>query len=256
MISKFTGQRGMSLVEVTIILMVLSIVTAVLSPSIADYVDDARQVKAKEDVEAIGVSVARLIKDTGYPFMVESGAVTLVDRFKMANRADLAFSTGNIPVAQSGVDNGMPAAATAIQGAVAWDDTIAETSGKVSLYNQLVANTPAYTDPTTALTSANPAAPGALGKFGLGWRGAYLSGIVTPDPWGFRYVCNTVFLGAATDATATNGGAAVGWTNDTVCLSAGRNNQIELNFDTAAGGTTFAGTQNDDVIYVVSGYGR
>lgn len=246
----------MSLVEATIILMVLTILTAVLSPSISDYVEDARNVKAKEDVEAIGISIARLIKDTGYPFMVESGTVTLADRFKIANRADLAFSTGNIPAVQTGVDAGYPAG-SAVQSAVNWTDTIAETDGKVSLYNQLVANTPVYTDPTATLTSASPAAPGALGKFGLGWRGAYLSGVVTPDPWGFRYTCSTVFLGAGTDVTGTAAGsAAVGWPNDAICVAAGRNNQIEVHFDTSAGGTTFAGSQNDDVIMVISGFGK
>ena len=246
----------MSLVEATIILMVLSIVTAVLSPSVADYVDDARQVKAKEDVEGIGIGIGRLLKDTGYPFLVEDATVTAVDRFKMANRADLAVSSGNIPAVQAGVDTGVVATATALQGAVTWTDAIAETDGKVALYNQLVANAPTYPDPTTALSTANPAAPGALGKFALGWRGAYLGGVITPDPWGFRYECNTVFLGSATDATASNGGATVGWSNDTVCLSAGRNNQIELNFDNAAGATTFSGTQNDDVVFVISGYGK
>ena len=246
----------MSLVEATIILMVLSIVTAVLSPSIADYIDDARHVKAKEDVEAIGIGIGRLLKDTGYPFLVEDATVTAVDRFKMANRADLAVGSGNIPVVQAGVDSGVPATATALQGAVDWTDTIAETSGKVSLYNQLVANTPTYPNPTTALSTANPSAPGALGKFALGWRGAYVGGIITPDPWGYRYTCNTVFLASATDATASNGGATVGWSNDTVCLSAGRNNQIEVNFDNTAGATTYSGTQNDDVLFVVSGYGK
>ena len=256
MISRLKGQSGMSLVEATIILMVLAIVTAVLSPSMADYVNDARRVKTKEDVEVIGIAIARLLKDTGFPFMVEDGTVAAADRFKMANRADLAFGTGNIPAVQAGVDSGKAADANAQQGAVDWTDTIAEATGKVALYNQLVANTTSYPNPTTSLTSANPAAPASLGAFGLGWRGAYVGGVIAPDPWGYRYTCNTIFLGAATDATAANGGASVGWNNDTVCLSAGQNNQIETNFDGAAGATTFSGTQNDDFVFVVSGYGR
>ena len=50
----WNSERGMSLVEATIILMVLAILTSVLAPSIGDYVNDARQVKAKEDLEALG----------------------------------------------------------------------------------------------------------------------------------------------------------------------------------------------------------
>ena len=56
---------GMSLVEATIILLVLMLLTAVLAPSIFDYVHDAQTVKVKEDCEAIGVSVARMVRDVG-----------------------------------------------------------------------------------------------------------------------------------------------------------------------------------------------
>ena len=251
-----TVEKGMSLVEATIILMTLAILTAVLAPSINDYVEDARNVKAKEDAEGIGIAIARLIKDTGYPFMVEDATVTLSDRFKMANRADLAVGTGAIPSVQAGVDTGVVADATALQAAVTWTDTIAETSGKVALYNQLVANTPTYPQPGTALATANPSSPGSLGKFGLGYRGAYLSGVIVPDPWSNRYTCSTIFLGSGSDATATNGGSGVGWSNDAVCLSAGRNGQIETHFDSAGGGTVLAGSQNDDVVFVISGYGK
>src|SRR5687767_7383196 len=48
---KWNAEKGMSLVEATIILMVLAILTAVIAPSAGDYVNDARQTKAKEDVE-------------------------------------------------------------------------------------------------------------------------------------------------------------------------------------------------------------
>lgn len=246
----------MSLVEATIILMTLAILTAVLAPTINDYVEDARRVKAKEDVEVIGISIARLLKDTGYPFMVESGTVVAADRFKMANRADLAVGSGNIATVQAGVDDSKAADANAVQGAVFYNGIVSDSDGRVSLYDQLVANKPTYTSPTASIDSANPSSPGALGAFGLGYRGSYLSGVVTPDPWGYRYVCTTVFLGSATDATSTNGGAATGWADDAKCLSAGRNNQIETNFDNAQGATTFSGSQNDDVIMVITGFGR
>ena len=68
----WNSERGMSLVEATIILMVLAILTSVLAPSIGDYVNDARQTKAKEDLEALGTSVARLVRDTGLPFPVRT----------------------------------------------------------------------------------------------------------------------------------------------------------------------------------------
>ena len=44
--SRLKSNAGMSLVEATIILMVLAILTAVIAPSAADYVNDARHTKA------------------------------------------------------------------------------------------------------------------------------------------------------------------------------------------------------------------
>src|SRR5689334_9700995 len=67
---KWNTERGMSLVEATIILMVLSILTAVIAPSVGDYIEDARHTKAKEDVEAIGGGILRTVRDSGLPCLV------------------------------------------------------------------------------------------------------------------------------------------------------------------------------------------
>ena len=77
------GQRGMSLVEATIILMTLAILTAVIAPAMTDYVEDAKTVKAKEDVEALGISIQRLLQDTGFTglkFTDGTAALTLANR--------------------------------------------------------------------------------------------------------------------------------------------------------------------------------
>jgi type II secretory pathway pseudopilin PulG len=263
MIRKRNGERGMSLVEVTIILMVLAIVTAVAAPSIADYVDDARGVKGKEDVEAIGTAIARLLRDTGAPFLLEDGDVAIASRHVTNNRVDLAVGSGMEPRVAAGVDNSV---ATNLQATLTWTDDIAAaaataaTGGVQSLYDHLVSNDATYVLPTALIDTADPSAPNALGKFGRGWRGAYLSGIVGPDPWGYRYACNTAFLGTATDPAATgNGHPARGWSTDVFCLSAGPNSVIETDIESANGGVTFSGSgdpANDDVIYVISGYGR
>src|SRR4051812_3418876 len=60
---KWNSERGMSLVEATIILMILAILTAVVAPSMSDSINDARDVKAKEDVEAIGTGIMRMLRD-------------------------------------------------------------------------------------------------------------------------------------------------------------------------------------------------
>jgi hypothetical protein len=71
----FTSSRGMSLVEATIILFVLMLLTGVLAPSIGDFVFDAKMVKVKEDCEAIGISIMRLVGDVG-PCLKKAGGET------------------------------------------------------------------------------------------------------------------------------------------------------------------------------------
>jgi len=89
--------------------------------------------------------------------------------------------------------------------------------------------------------------------FGRGWRGAYLSPPIGPDPWGHRYLVNSVFLSVARDARPGTGPGerSGGWSNDTFCISAGPNGR----FETAFGGNAFRGTERrgDDLVFIISG---
>ena len=89
MTRRFAGARGLSLVEVTIMLLVLMTLTGVLAPSIMDFVHDAQWVKAKEDCDAIGVSVVRLMRDVG-PCLKFNGRGSCTKD----NRVDLLYSNG------------------------------------------------------------------------------------------------------------------------------------------------------------------
>lgn len=257
----FSGQKGMSLVEATIILMVLAVLTGVLAPTINQYVDDARDAAAKEDVEAIGTAIARLLRDTGDPFLLVDGDATLADRFKKANRVDLLIGNGMEATAGANVNTATTNTAN-MTGAVGWATDLAAASvNTASMYDQLVSNDATYVAPTTAMDTVDPAVPNSLGAFGHGWRGAYLSGIIKPDPWGYRYMVNSVYLGAASDATtAGEGRAGTGWSFDTFVISGGRNNVIEVDFEaTTLKGTSFAtgsSVGNDDIVSVISGFGR
>ena len=82
--------------------------------------------------------------------------------------------------------------------------------------------------------------------FGQGWRGAYLSPPIGPDPWGHRYLVNTVFLAMASDTPPPVPGQITGgWSNDTFCISAGPNGQYE----TAFGGNP---TNSSDLGYPIT----
>jgi type II secretory pathway pseudopilin PulG len=145
------SHRGQSLAEVSIVLMVLSLVGAVVSPVIGDYVSDARQVKAAADVRVLAVSVARFAFDAqGDP----SGGPGW-------KHLDLLVGEGTTPLPGPGGD-------------AAW--LASPDSGRVgALTEHLVTNTVHY-----------PATPG-LAVWARGWRGPYVASGVGPDPWGHRY---------------------------------------------------------------------
>jgi type II secretory pathway pseudopilin PulG len=59
------SEAGMSLLEATIVLMVMSILAAIVAPPVASYVQSTQQAAASRDVENIGAALARMLDDLG-----------------------------------------------------------------------------------------------------------------------------------------------------------------------------------------------
>ena len=230
------NEHGLSLVEVTIMLLVLMLLTSVLAPSIFDFVNDAKWVKVKEDCEAIGVTVARLSRDVGPCLKFEGDKPCY-----MKNRVDLLFSDG------PKVDETMfgPGAVDVHSMNVYSERLNWDYSNRAdAMEHQFVTNAPGY-------SVTGPASPWGP-NFNLGWRGSYLSPPIGPDPWGHQYLVNTAFLTVALDAkNPGEGNQALGWSKDTFCISAGPNGLYE----TPIGGNGMGGVNRmgDDFIYVIAG---
>lgn len=61
-------QQGFTLIEIIVILAVISILVAILTPTVLKYIDEARSDRAQSDVTNISAMINDLIKDTGqYP---------------------------------------------------------------------------------------------------------------------------------------------------------------------------------------------
>lgn len=61
-------KNGFTLVEIIVILAVISILAAILTPTVLKYISDAQQSRAEEDVKVVSAVINDLIKDTGkYP---------------------------------------------------------------------------------------------------------------------------------------------------------------------------------------------
>jgi type II secretory pathway pseudopilin PulG len=242
---RLASERGLSLVEATIILMVLATLTAVIAPTAGDYMEEARNTKAKEDVEAIGMGIVRLMRDTGLPCVSLNGSSCT-----KVNRVELLVSgsdeTANLPTSDAAAyaTNANFASAAALNWAGATTSPVGVGTRDV-MDPHLVSNTVAYT--AAGFTG------GGGPRHAVGWRGAYLNGPLDVDPWGYGYQASTIFLGVATDATAGTGEGALsgGWSGDVMVVSAGSNGNIQTAFG-ALGGSAVG----DDVVYVVQGSTR
>ena len=235
-------QEGLSLIEATVILGVMSMLTAVVAPAVRTYVQTAQQAAAKRDVEAIGTALGRLLVDIGEAWLHRDGngsAATDPPSHAAANRVDLLVSDGRIPALYSG--------ATRSSGTPEWTAAINDTTVQ-DLDYFLVTNTPSNSSSNAYRTATNMSVTaqfdpdsGATYNSSHAWRGAYLPGPIGADPWGNRYAVNVEFLARGL------GTGPSGNVNDVIVLSAGNNGLIETRIDTDGA------SNGNDVFYVVSG---
>jgi type II secretory pathway pseudopilin PulG len=249
---RLRSEPGLSLVEATIILAVLSVLTAVIAPSIMNYVQDAQNTTAQGDVQAIGSGITQMLKDTGSRCLRTSGTTDCT----IANRVDLLISGGGsdpMGVAATAANVTLPDSESATTATVNWLGSGAVPAQQDLIDDQLIEND----NPTPYSVASQTAGGGPRMK--LGWRGAYLNGPIMADPWGIKYQVNSIFLAVATDAFDTAGSPdqlqeglrEAGWNRDVLVLSSGSNRVVETPFGgSASGGVSAVG---DDVIYVIRG---
>jgi prepilin-type N-terminal cleavage/methylation domain-containing protein len=183
-------RRGFTLIELTVVLAVIVTLALILTPSIANSINEARIARARNDCQTIASGMYQFFRDTGF-FPVwktaqSGGAGT------PANRFQLLVSQGNVPVED------IPSL---------WTTGVAG-----SLADQLVINAPGYT-----LRSATTP---------FGWNGPYFSSQLLADPWGNRYAVNVALVDLSPGAATASGQAKMAvWV-----LSAGPNGIIETPF--------------------------
>lgn len=231
---KRSSERGMSLVEATIILLVLATLTAVIAPSMGDYLEDAREMKAKEDVEALGISIKRLLRDTGLKGLALTNGTAVLT---LVNRADVLTSEGIAPTVAGGAYTN---AGNLTTSPMNWT-TAAQTD---TFETHLVRN-------GSATLATGYAQPSAANR-GKGWRGSYLNAPIGADPWGYKYYANTAFLTVATNAAGALDEGKVFWSKDVIVVSAGADNTLQAEIGGSAGGGSGVAA-SDDVVFIVQG---
>lgn len=190
----FRAQRGVSLIEATVVLSVVAVLASMMAPLASRTLDDARLTRAAEDTDAIAAAIGNFLTDftTFTPFTTTgaSGGTTV----------QMLVSDGDTPRETSGT------------GAAEWDDPVGTSPTVVDfLERQLVTNAPISGGSYNTSSCTPVSAPTNC------WRGAYLNAPVDSDPWGNRYAVNVLYLRSSTS-------------NDVFVLSTGPDEEIDTAF--------------------------
>ena len=150
---------GFTLIEVVVVLAVVAILAAILTPSIVKSIKDSKIARANNEAQVIGAAMATFYKDIG----------------KWPTKQD-AVSTDNFLFILYGAGNPMAAGNYSAW----WSSDGASWPQKDIFNNHLARNTPGG-----ATVVANQYT--IAGKFK--WNGPYLT-TVEADPWNTHYSCN------------------------------------------------------------------
>jgi len=168
-VNAMKANKGFTLLEVAVVLAVIAILAAMLTPIVTSYIDQARVTRANNDVKKIAEAVNLYKRDTGlYP-----GFSTLVDA--RTTQAP-AFTTSLVTCMVSG-----PSTGAALGG------TFSGCSTNVGFLDAFLnVNSIGFSTSSTE----------AVGGRAL-FRGPYLDGLSSSvDPWGTPYVVNSGNLSA------------------------------------------------------------
>jgi general secretion pathway protein G len=154
---------GFTLIEMVVVLAVVAILAAILVPTIANNINDAKLARAKNETQVIGGAVASFYKDLGRWPTANGAAAALADSLTL-----LYGNSGAVPTSGG--------ATTAN-----WVQTGLAATARDTFENQLIGNTPGG-------QAVNVYAVRAVGGE-IGWNGPYI-GQLNSDPWGGYYACN------------------------------------------------------------------
>jgi type II secretory pathway pseudopilin PulG len=164
------AQRGLTLIEVTLMLTVTMAIVAALLPTMTATIRHAEVARALADMTAIATQMDEAYNN-------DMNQEPTIDGDEDGTRVEILVSDGDIPREVSAT------------GSAEWQRPVDNIGGLVDfLERHLVTNNP----------RGNPANAYSTGG-GDAWRGAYLTAPIDPDPWGNRYAVNTEFYVGGND---------------------------------------------------------
>lgn len=207
------SEHGLSLVEVTIMLVILLILAGILIPVMSDSVNSARSVRARNDLSQLAVSIVNfqrdvgpLLLDGGPPRRLQASTASIRPVRTLVSAGDLPLITDRVPVETVQTLLVNPAMSLDGRSVEPWinqkDTDLVD--------NHLRINGRGY--------------PEATGGPGTGWNGPYLTKELAGDPWGNAYIINSGFLRGLPPSVSHCSRCAV------FVISAGPNGLLETPF--------------------------
>lgn len=164
-------RKGFTLIEVIVVIAVVAILAAILTPTITRNIEDSKISRGKNEVQVIAASIASLYKDAGrWPYTNADGPSGGIDRL-LGNSSSVPTGTGPSAGAQ----------------AARWG-TFGITK---SLADFLYFNNP---DDDTGPTNQNQAGQDYPTTGNYAWRGPYADQPLFDDPWGRSYVISARYF--------------------------------------------------------------
>ena len=221
------SERGITIIETTVILSVLFILAGAMAPIVSESVNTARAVKARNDASMIAMGLINLQKDLGGDALSFGSAVATVGRSlalpnvlasegadpEVDGAGDIVEAAIALPILASPGEQSAAMSGDARRAAMRaqrrkWRETRAD-----ALDDHLRTNRRGY----------RYRRPGEYG----GWNGPYVSAQIVGDPWGKRYMINSQFLDGSASAADANGNPR----NAVFVISAGADGVIDTPFE-------------------------
>jgi type II secretory pathway pseudopilin PulG len=168
------SSRGISLIETTIMLLAISILTGMIAPTAKRTIDQARLTRVITDETAIKTAIVNFRTDTAYRGFRTNGSVAeaAAANANGGTVMETLVSDGDIPTCTTTPDLGCGTTTD-------WKNN-ATTAAVLTLTDFLERH----------LVTNNPRATTANNYPTTLWKGAYINAPVDPDPWGNRYAVN------------------------------------------------------------------
>lgn len=228
------NERGITIIETTVILSVLFILAGVMSPIVGESVATARAVKAKNDASMIAMGLINLQKDLGGDALSYGGAAALTSALTTtvapstspARLPDVLASDGQAPdIDETEETPVLDAALTLFARPGQRSDG---NDRQVSPHVEVRRKWREGVDSLDAHLRSNKRGyrfrrPGEYG----GWNGPYVSAEIKGDPWGNQYVINSRWFDGGITAADRQGRTR----RAVFVISAGGNGVIETPFE-------------------------